>query len=63
MSVDELIDTEVRMYVEYCEKAATHDVMEAFYRAAAHNLFYHIQELRSTRKAPALEKFTYPISK
>lgn len=63
MSVDELIDIEVKLYVQLCERAAIHDAMEAFYRAAAHNLFYRIQELRSTRKAPALEKFTYPISK
>jgi ribosomal protein L44E len=63
MDVDELIDIEVKMYVDYCEKASEHDVMEDFYRKAAHNLFYHIQELRSTRKLTTWGRFTYPISK
>lgn len=62
MTVDELIDIEVKMYVEYCERASTHDFMEPMYRAAAHNLFYHIQELRSTRKVTTWGKVTYPIS-
>jgi hypothetical protein len=63
MSVDELIDTEVKLYVTFCEKASKHDALEGFYKSVAHNLFYHIQELRSTGRSSALGKFTYPISK
>jgi hypothetical protein len=63
MDVDELIAFEIKLYVEYCEKASDHDFMEGVYRAAAHNLFYHIQELKSTRKLTTWGRFTYPISR
>ncbi len=63
MSVEELIDIEVKLYVDFCERAAKHDHLEQFHRKIAHRLFYHIQELRSTRKVVPLGKFTYPISK
>lgn len=49
MTVDEQISEEVKQYVSYCQKACEHDALEHSYRLLAHKLFYHIQELRSTR--------------
>lgn len=47
-TVSELINDEVRLYVGFCQAAALHDEKEAAYRAAAHVIFYHIQEMRTT---------------
>jgi transposase len=62
MSLDEQIDLEVKMYVGYCEAAARHDAYEQQYRMLAHGIFYHIQELRSTKKQSTLGRVILPIS-
>ena len=54
-SVEDLINAEVKMYVNYCQLAAKHDSQEQWYKTAAHMIFYHIQEMRSTGK-PSLLK-------
>ncbi len=42
-----LIDEEVKLYVDFCNKASLHDEQEALWRQLAHVTFYHIQELKS----------------
>jgi hypothetical protein len=56
MTVDEQIAKEFILYVEYCRKASLHDEFEDGYRAMAHKIFYHIQELKSTRVCSPLDK-------
>ena len=48
MNVQELINAEVDLYVQFCSLAALHDDKEVEYKQSAHVLFYHIQEMRST---------------
>lgn len=55
-SVDDFVELEVNMYLGCCRLAAKHDDMEGYYRAVAHRIFYHIQELRTTQKASVLPK-------
>ena len=54
MTLDEQINEEVVLYVGYCQQAAKHDEFEQQSREIAHKIFYHIQELRSTRKQTPL---------
>ncbi len=49
-SIDDLISSEIRLYVECCKKAAEHDAQEKIYKALAHMAFLHIQDLRSSRQ-------------
>lgn len=49
MNLQEQIDKEVNMYLTYCQMAAQHNAYEQYYRNLAHMIFYHIQELRSTK--------------
>jgi hypothetical protein len=58
MNVEEAIASEVDLYVGYCRKAADHDEYEPLYRSIAHKLFYHIQEMRSTKKATMFGRLT-----
>ncbi len=58
MSLDEQIAEEVELYVGYCRKINEHDEFEPTYRAMAHKIFYHIQELRSTGKPSPLGQIT-----
>ncbi len=60
MDVQQLIDTEVHMYVTCCELAARHEQDEIFYRQIAHALFYHIQEMKSTRQVSFIALSDYP---
>lgn len=50
VNVEDLIELEVGMYVDYCRLAANKDEHEQEYRRLARILFYHIQEMRSTGK-------------
>lgn len=54
VDVNCLIRVEVDLYVNYCRLASEHDEMEEMYRALAHKIFYHIQEMRSTGKPSVL---------
>ena len=54
MTVDEQIAEEFVLYIEYCRKASLHDEFESQYRATAHKIFYHLQELKSTRTCSPL---------
>lgn len=58
MNVEEAIASEVDLYVGYCQKAADHDQYEQHYKALAHKLFYHIQEMRSTNQGAIFGKVT-----
>jgi hypothetical protein len=58
MTLDEQIDEEVKLYVGYCELAVKRDEHEQHYRSLAHKIFYHIQELRSTRKKSTLGRLS-----
>jgi hypothetical protein len=62
VSVDELIDSEVKMYLGFCNAAAQHDEQEVLYRQLAHVVFYHIQEMRSTGQPTTVRKSIQPIS-
>jgi hypothetical protein len=54
--IEELINLEVDLYVQYCRAAAKHDEWEEHNRMVAHTLFYHIQEMRSTgREGPSIK--------
>lgn len=57
MNVDELIAQYVQYYVSLCQLAAQHDEMEHLNKLTAHRVFYHIQELRSTRIPRHLGQF------
>lgn len=57
MDIDELIASYVQYYVSLCELAAKHDEMEYLNKMTAHAVFYHIQELRSTRIPRHFGKF------
>lgn len=46
--IDKQVKDQIGLYVDYCRSAAKHDEWEAYYKATAHALFYHIQEIRST---------------
>jgi hypothetical protein len=61
MTLEEAIRAEQLMYVRYCEEAARHDNFEGYYRAHAHHIFYHIQEMRSTGEVTPLARFLSPI--
>lgn len=50
MRIEELINLEVDLYVQYCRAAARHDEWEEYHKMVAHTLFYHIQEMRATGK-------------
>lgn len=56
MTLEEQISLELDLYVGYCRKAAQHDEFENEHRIMAHKIFYHIQELRSTRKLSSFGK-------
>lgn len=49
MNMHEQSKKEVEMYLTYCQMAALHNAYEQYYRSLAHRIFYHIQELRSTK--------------
>lgn len=51
-SVDDQIQSEITLYVTYCQAAAKHGSDEQYWRDCAHKIFYHIIELRSTSKVP-----------
>lgn len=53
-TIDDQIEAEVQQYVKMCRCAAQHTVDEDMYRSIAHRIFYHILELRSTRKPTPL---------
>lgn len=52
--VDEQIAAEIGIYVTHCRDAAKHNDQENEFKRKAHIVFYHIQELRSTRKISPL---------
>lgn len=55
-NLEDQINAEVAKYVKLCEIASKHDATnESEYREMAHVVFYHIQELRSTRKPSPLK--------
>ena len=56
MTLEEQISIELIMYLGYCRMAALHDQFEGYHKMMAHKLFYHIQELRSTRKLSVFGK-------
>lgn len=53
-TIDDQIAYEVTKYVYLCQKAAEHNYLEDKWKQLAHIVFYHIQELRSTRKPSPL---------
>ncbi len=61
MTLEETIRAECLMYVRYCELAAQHDELEHFHRMIAHNIFYHIEEMRSTGQVTPMGRFISPI--
>jgi len=62
LTVDKLINQEVELYVNYCRAASKHDEWEKHYRMAAHVIFYHIQEMRTTGQSTLLGFRVQPIS-
>ncbi len=52
--LEDQIKAEVAKYVKLCNQAARHDYAEPEFKELAHIVFYHIQELRSTRKPSPL---------
>jgi hypothetical protein len=56
-TIDDQIQSEVAKYVKLCRSAAKHNCNESEYKEMAHTVFYHIQELRSTRTPSPLRWF------
>lgn len=48
--VDEQIDSQVRQYLDCCQKIASHSEDEAEQRAKARSLFRAIEQLKEERK-------------
>lgn len=53
-TLEDQIRSEVAKYVKLCQSAAKHSVDEEEYKGMARTVFYHILELRSTRKPSPL---------
>jgi hypothetical protein len=47
--LDVVIDKEVALYVDLCQKASQHDEQEQLWKHLAHVTFYRIQELKTTK--------------
>lgn len=62
VDLSQQINQEIQLYVNYCRAAARHDEFEEVNKRAAHKLFYHIQEMRTTGQATPLSSVAYPIS-
>jgi hypothetical protein len=57
VTIEDLINLEVDLYVQYCRAAAQHDEWEQYHRMAAHTLFYHIQEMRCAKNQTSSVRF------
>lgn len=53
-NIDDQIKAEVVKYVHLCEQAAKHNSAEPEFKEMAHDVFYHILELRTTQKPSPL---------